>query len=70
MNQMTKQDAEAIVSLLWSGEKRDDSRLTQALTVLGISMPTFARLQREARRVERKFSRMHILTPTGHGARV
>jgi len=62
---MSQSDAQAIVGLVWRGEREEDAAFVQALTVLGMSRLIFNRFARAAKRVERKFSRRLVLIPTG-----
>ncbi len=59
--------AKTLVGNYWrSGSS--DSRLQEALAVLGISVKELERLSREARKVERGLGLL-LLTPTGCGKR-
>ncbi len=61
---MSKIEAQLIVSRVWTAGCQD-SRLSQALEVLGISRDVFRRCKSEARRVTSGRSRHVIICPVG-----
>jgi len=66
---ITLDEAIFVVHAVWNGERGADSLFRQALAIVGLDAPRFFRLKSEARRVEGRFPRRCILTPTSVGKR-
>lgn len=67
---VSQTDAELIVSGVWRGTIREDSRLFEALRTLGLGLKEFRTFSREAHQMDRRFPSMFILVPAGCGRRV
>lgn len=66
---MTREMAKDIFSRTYRGERPRDGFFEQALAVLGIPSRVLRAIEREGRREELRWSRLFVLTPSGHGVR-
>ncbi|MDF1497254.1 MAG: hypothetical protein P1P90_04290 [Patescibacteria group bacterium] len=66
---MTRSEANAIFSNFWCKGRKEDSRLQEAISILGIKREDLLRFSKEADKVQRGMPRCMVLTPTSVGRR-